>query len=184
MQHNNSNVSVILECNAALLSKYRLHQKHLTAFEIWKPMCLLSATSILTVINYSDVWSLADMQRWSMQHHIAAVESFIKTESVTVKQHGFWQQFHRCDAPSHNTLLLWVSKWCQVGSVKERKPIERPLSARTPDVKPVRDTMLQSPHRSAFQQPLCTWLKGMTCSINSTKGFALPSIKNPSCPGT
>jgi hypothetical protein len=52
-------------------------------------MCLLSATSIVTVINYSDFWSLGDMQRWSVQHHIAAVESFIKTESVTAKQHGF-----------------------------------------------------------------------------------------------
>jgi hypothetical protein len=73
------------------------------------------------------VWSLADMEHWSEQHHIAAVESFIKTESVTATQHGFQQQFQRCDAPSRNTLLLWVSKWCQVGSVKESKPIGRPL---------------------------------------------------------
>jgi len=63
MQHNNSNVAIILGCNAVLLSKYKLHQKHLTVFEIWKPTWLLSATSILTVINYSDVWSLANMQR-------------------------------------------------------------------------------------------------------------------------
>ena len=95
-----------------------------------------------------------------MQHHTVAVESFIKTESVTAVQHGFQQQFQRCDAPSHNTLLLWVSKWCQVGSVKESKPTRRPLSAHTPDnVEPVRDAILQSPHKSAYQQPLATWLK-------------------------
>jgi hypothetical protein len=100
------------------------------------------------------------MQRWSVQHHIVAVESFIKTESVTAIQHGFRQQFQRCDAPSHNTLLLWVSKWCQVGIVKESKPIGHPFSACTPDnVEPVRDTMLQSPHRSANQQTLAPHLK-------------------------
>ena len=160
MQHNNISVSFILGCNAVLLSKYRLCQKHLMVLEIWKPTCLLTATSILTVINYSDVSSLADMEPWSVQHHIAVVALFIKTESVTATQHGFQQQFQRCDAPSRNTLLLWVSKWCQTGSVKESKPPGRPLSDRTTDnVELVRDAVLQSPHRSAYQQPLAPHLK-------------------------
>ena len=93
-------------------------------------------------------------------NHIVAVESFIKTESRTAAQHGFQQEFQRCDAPSHNTLLLWVSKWYQVGTVKESKPARRPLSAHTPDnVEPVRDAILQSPHKSAYQQPLAPHLE-------------------------
>lgn len=100
------------------------------------------------------------MECWPVQHHFAAMESLIKTESVTATQQGFRQQFQKCDAPNRNTLLLWVSKWCQVGSVKESKPIGRPLSARTPDnVERVRDAMLQSPHRSAYQQPPAPHLK-------------------------
>jgi hypothetical protein len=42
---------------------------------------------------YSDVWSLVEMARWSVQHRIAAVELFIKTESVTATQRRFRQQF-------------------------------------------------------------------------------------------
>jgi hypothetical protein len=38
---------------------------------------------------YSDVWSLVEMEHWSVQHRIAAVELFIKTESVTATQLGF-----------------------------------------------------------------------------------------------
>lgn len=73
-----------------------------------------------------------------MQHHIAAVELFIKLQSVTAIQHGFQQQFQRRDAPSLNTLLLWVPKWYQEGSVKDSRC---PRLARTPDnVEWVRDT--------------------------------------------
>jgi len=44
---------------------------------------------------YSDVWNLDEMKRWSVQHHIAAVELFIKTESVTAIQCRFQQQFQK-----------------------------------------------------------------------------------------
>jgi hypothetical protein len=70
----------------------------------------------------SDVWSLDDMESWSVQHCISALELFIKTESVTAKHCGFQQQFQRSDVPSRNTLPLWVLKWCQEGSVKDSKP--------------------------------------------------------------
>ena len=73
------------------------------------------------------------MQCWSEQHTIAAVELFIKTQSVTATQRGFCQQFERRDAPSRNTLLLWVSKWCQEGSVKDSKPQGCPFLAPAPD---------------------------------------------------
>jgi len=57
-----------------------------------------------------------------MQHCIVAVELFIKTESITATQRGFRQQFQKRKGSSHNTVLLWVSKWCQEGSVKDSKP--------------------------------------------------------------
>jgi hypothetical protein len=77
------------------------------------------------------------MDSWSVQC-ISALELFIKTESVTAKQCGFQQQFQRSDALSHNTLPLWVLKWCQEGSV-ESKPQGCPSSY---NVEQVRDAML------------------------------------------
>jgi hypothetical protein len=68
-----------------------------------------------------------------VQYRIAAVELFIRTESITATQRGFRLQFETRDAPSRNTRLLWVSKWCQEGSVKDSKPEGRPRSVRTPD---------------------------------------------------
>jgi hypothetical protein len=53
---------------------------------------------------------------------------------VTAAQHGFCQQFQRRDTPCCNTLLLLVSKWHQVGSVKDSKPQDCPLSTHTPDI--------------------------------------------------
>jgi hypothetical protein len=92
---------------------------------------------------YSDVWSFVEMKRWSVQYRFAAVELSIKTESVTATQHGVIQQYERLDAPSRNTLLLWVSKWCQEGSVKDRKPQGHPFMAHTLDnIKRVRDSIL------------------------------------------
>ena len=52
---------------------------HLTVFEIWKPAYQLSAAFVLNVIMYSDVWSLVETERWSLQQRISAVELFVKT---------------------------------------------------------------------------------------------------------
>jgi len=60
-------------CFQSLLT-YKMYQKHLMVFETWKPACPLSGASIQTIITYSDV----EKERWSVQHHIAAVELFIK----------------------------------------------------------------------------------------------------------
>jgi hypothetical protein len=43
----------------------------------------------------------------------------LSKQSVTATQCGFQQQFQRSDAPSCNTLPLWVSKWCQEGLVMD-----------------------------------------------------------------
>jgi hypothetical protein len=65
--------------------------KHMTVFKMSKPACPLRCASILTVIMYSYVWGLVQVERWAVQHRIAAVELFIKTESVTATQRGFHQ---------------------------------------------------------------------------------------------
>jgi len=106
---------------------YRVRHKHLTVFKILKSECPQCAASILTVTIYSDVWSLVEMERWSVHHRIAAVELVIATESIT-----------DCavSANSYKDMMLlavlWVSKLCQEGLVKESKPQGRTCSARTP----------------------------------------------------
>jgi hypothetical protein len=77
------------------------------------------------------------------------VDSFITTESVTIKQRAFSQHFHRRDIPSRSTLLLWVSKWRQEGSVKDSKPQGRPFSVPAPDnVERERDAVLRMPRQA------------------------------------
>jgi hypothetical protein len=108
-------------------------------------VCQIRATFVLTIIMYSAVWSLVEMEHWSVQHRMVTVELFIKTGSITATHHGFHQQFQRCDAPSHNILLLWVSKWHQEGSLNDSKPQGCPFSATTPEnVEWVKDAMMRS----------------------------------------
>ena len=68
----------------------------------WINICiLLQLVGFLLTLNcdarnhefklYSDVWSLVEMECWLVQHWIAAVEMFIKTESVTATEHDFCQ---------------------------------------------------------------------------------------------
>ena len=98
---------------------------------------------------------LVGMERWSVQHRIAAVKMITKTKFVTAKKRGLQQQLQRRDAPSRDTLLLWVSKWRQEGSVKDIKLRGWPRSAPTPEnVERVRDAILWSPRRSARRRPL------------------------------
>ena len=59
---------------------------------------------------------LDENERWLVQHLNAAEELCTKTESVTAIQHGFRQQFQRCNAPSHSNLLLRASR-----SISERE---------------------------------------------------------------
>lgn len=77
-------------------------------FEFWKPVCVLGGTSVLTVIMHSD----------------AALRqcNFSSKRSVIATQCGFRQQFQIRDTPRRITLLVWVSKLCQEGSLKDGKP--------------------------------------------------------------
>jgi hypothetical protein len=51
-----------------------MHHKHLTVFEIRIPTCQLRAPFVLTIITYS----LVEMERWSVQYRIAAVDCLSK----------------------------------------------------------------------------------------------------------
>jgi hypothetical protein len=75
---------------------------------------------------YSDVCSFED-GALEIQHRTAAVDLFIKTQPVTSTKRGFWKQFQRRDAPSHNILVLWVLNWRPEGSVKDCKPQRMPM---------------------------------------------------------
>jgi hypothetical protein len=57
---------------------------------------------------YNDGWSLVDVEHWSVQQRIAALELFIKTKYVTATQRGFRQRFERRDAPSRNTVIVGI----------------------------------------------------------------------------
>jgi hypothetical protein len=109
-------------------------------------------------IMHNDVWSPGDItdhtrqtERCSVQHCIAAVEMFNKTESATAIQRGFLPQFQRSDASSHNILLCLVPKQCQENqSRKDSKEQGHPRSTCAPDnVEWARDAILQSQHVSA-----------------------------------
>jgi hypothetical protein len=139
---------------------YRVHHKHLRAFEIWKPACQLRAAFVLTIIMHSDVWSLVEMKHWSVQQCIVAVELFIKTQSVTAIQRGFHQQFQR--------VMLLATKLCSCGypnGVKKDSKLQRcPFTASKPDnVEWVSDATLQSLCRSAWQPALALHLN--ECSL-------------------
>jgi hypothetical protein len=108
---------------------YRLRQKHLTVFEIWKATWLCAA--FVQTIMYSDVCGW-DGALFSATPH-SAVELCIKIESDMITERGFRQQFQRHDVPSHITLLFWVSKWHQEGSGKDSKPQGRLFSAPAPN---------------------------------------------------
>jgi len=52
---------------------YRMRHKLLTDFDIRKPTCQPRAPFVLTVLMHSDVWSLVEMESWSVQHRTAAL---------------------------------------------------------------------------------------------------------------
>jgi len=119
---------------------------------------------ILTIIMHIDVWGLVEMEHWSVQHWIVALELLFKTVLVTPIHSGFHQQSQRRDAPCCNTLLLWALKWCQEESVKDSTPQGHPLSApATDNMQQVRDTMLRSLRRLAQWQALAFRLNKCSC---------------------
>jgi hypothetical protein len=74
-------------------------------FWSWKPACSLWGTSILTVIMYSDVWSQCSTAL--QQRNYLWKQSLLQLHSMVSDSSS------KDNVPSHNTLLLWLSKWCQ-----------------------------------------------------------------------
>jgi hypothetical protein len=70
-----------------------------------KPACPVTAASILTVIMYSDAWSV-ELKRWSVQHRIAVVDLFINREL---------QQHRAVSDRSFKDVMLLASIFCYCG---------------------------------------------------------------------
>jgi len=87
-----------------------VRQKHLTVFEIWKPARLLSTTFVLTIIKYSDIWSLVEMERWSVQHRMWQWNCLSKRS---------WLQLYRVvSVNSFKDMMLLATILCYCGYQK------------------------------------------------------------------
>jgi hypothetical protein len=100
---------------------------------------------------------LVNMDQWTVQHRAFVIEAFFKnSESVTVTQRLFRNNFHiprHGRVPCRNTIKQWVSNFRNTASALKVKPTGRPRSVRTPEnVERVRESVLQSPKRSARRQ--------------------------------
>jgi hypothetical protein len=65
------------------------HQKHLMAFQIWKPACPLPAGSVLTVVVNTDVWSSAEVQYFNQNFDTNVV-------CISCKKSVIWITFVIC----------------------------------------------------------------------------------------
>ena len=60
------------------------------------------------------------MERWNVQQCVTCVRSYYKMKSVTEVQRVFRQQYNvgrHGRVPSRNTILAWVKKFEETGSV-------------------------------------------------------------------
>ena len=60
------------------------------------------------------------MERWNVQQCVTCVRSYYETKSVTEVQRVFRRQFNvgrHGRVPSRNTILAWVKKFEETGSV-------------------------------------------------------------------
>ena len=93
------------------------------------------------------------MQQWKVERRVFAVEQFFleKNDSVVIVQLLFRRQFNvaRDGAiPDRNTILRCVESFRTTGSVMKRASTGRPRTARTPENKSVRRSVIESPRRS------------------------------------
>ncbi|KAL4706461.1 hypothetical protein ACJJTC_003033 [Scirpophaga incertulas] len=75
------------------------------------------------------------MERWNVQHRVTCVRSYYKTNSVTEVQRVYRRQFNvgrHGHIPSRNTILSWVKKFEETGSVLDVKH-GAPRTVRTPE---------------------------------------------------
>ena len=94
------------------------------------------------------------MERWNVQQRVTCVRSYYKAKSVTEEQRVFRRQFNvgrHGRVPSRNTILAWVKKFDETGSVFAVKH-GAPRIVRTPEnLQRMREAFEHSPRCSARQ---------------------------------
>jgi len=156
-------------------------KKHLTVFEIRKPACQLSAAFVLTIIMYSDVWSLVEVERCSVKHwmrqwNCLSKQSWLQLQSVisissfkdvmllaaVLCYCGYYNRVKKDQwrTVNHKDVHFWHLFW-QRGTNKGRHV--------------VKSVQVGSVASS------CPLLKQMQLSPNSPQEFAFPLTQNPSC---
>jgi uncharacterized protein YcbX len=92
------------------------------------------------------------MDNWSVEHHVACVEFFVKTESVTQMQCNFLRKLNVHRAPC-NIIKTWVSRWCETGNVRNIQcPGQQPSVYMPENIERIRNAVVRNPQRSVQQQ--------------------------------
>lgn len=92
------------------------------------------------------------MERWSTEHRVFCAEKFIQFNSVIAVQRCFRRQFNVRQYPQHKTILSWIRKWRELGSIVNKKSSGRPRSACNDlNEERVRNAITASPTRSIVQ---------------------------------
>ena len=156
---------------------YRVHKKHLTVFEILKPVYSLHGVSILTTIMYSDVWSSVQMKQWSVQHHTAEVvklskQSLLQLDSV-VSQSTFK------DVMLLAAVMWYCGNWNGIKKDQWRRVNHKDIHVQLVHLTMWNkyDAILQSTCRPAWQQSLALCLNDSSgCWIHHKDLHCLPYI--------
>ena len=93
---------------------------------------------------------------WSNEQRAFAVETyFSQSHSIVAVQRAFRTRYQippRDQVPDRKSILLWVENFRGTGSVSKKRR-GRPRTSRTPEnIEVVRQSVLQSPRRSARKQ--------------------------------
>jgi hypothetical protein len=79
-----------------------------------------SITASLSICQWTAQWDLSNMKGRLVQGRTVAVKFFVKTNPITTKQVVSNSNFADVFVPTHNTLILWVSKWHEERSARDR----------------------------------------------------------------
>ena len=155
-----------------------MHQKHPTVYEIRKPACQLSAAFVLTIM-YSDVWSLVEVEQWSVKHWMQHWNCLSKQS---------WLQLHSViSISSFKDVMFLATVLCYFGYCNRVKKDQW----RTVNHKDVhfrhltwqcgtnKGHVVKSVQVGSVASSR-TLLKQMQLSLNSPQEFAFPPIQNPS----
>jgi hypothetical protein len=91
------------------------------------------------------------MKAGLVQGRAVAVKLFIKTNPITATQVVSNSSFTDMFDPTHNTLILWVSKWYEERSARVWEQHNAQSVHMPENTNKVEKTKLQNPHQSACQ---------------------------------